>query len=40
VRTKVQAAVGDDTTVDVQPDLHEDYSIEIVPAAIMRLMRG
>lgn len=28
--------VGDDATVDVQPDLIEDYVIETVPAAIVK----
>jgi hypothetical protein len=25
--------VGDDATVDLQPELHEDYVIEVVPTA-------
>jgi hypothetical protein len=28
--------VGDDATVDVQPELIEDYTIETVPIAIVR----
>jgi hypothetical protein len=32
--------VGDDSTVDVQPDLREDYVIETVPATIVRPTRA
>lgn len=28
--------VGDDATIDVQPDLTEDYVIKAVPIAIMK----
>lgn len=28
--------IGDDATIDVQPDLTEDYVIKVIPIAIMK----